>query len=430
MFKQKDFKSYSYLIYGLGSTGISVLKYLKKKKIKNLYTWDDNFKLRKKFQIKKISKLKFVLNKVDYIVLSPGVSLKKNENKIKLSNFKNKIITDIDLLFLRNEKFKSIVVTGTNGKSTTCKIIHHLLKKNNFNAVLGGNIGTPVLNQKIKKGCFFIIEASSFQLSHSKFIKPNYALLLNITNDHLDWHGSMKNYTDSKFKIFNLQKREDFALMNNNFQNKFKKRKYKSRYINLRKNSYQKLKFKIKNDYLKSESNNENMYFVYTLAKLLNIKKNSFIKALNSFSGLSHRNETFFKKRNIVFINDSKATSFQATKYALSSNKNIYWILGGLPKYNDSIILKNLKKNIKKTYIIGKNTNFFIKQLKNQIKFSVTKTLKKSLAKIFTELKYVKNNKSTVLLSPAAASFDQYKNFEKRGDEFKKLVKMYAKKYI
>ena len=83
----------------------------------------------------------------------------------------------------------------------------------------------------------------------------------------------MKNYTDSKFKIFNLQKREDFALMNNNFQNKFKKRKYKSRYINLRKNSYQKLKFKIKNDYLKSESNNENMYFVYTLAKLLNIKK-------------------------------------------------------------------------------------------------------------------------------------------------------------
>ena len=240
----------------------------------------------------------------------------------------------------------------------------------------------------------------------------------------------MKNYTDSKFKIFNLQKREDFALMNNNFQNKFKKRKYKSRYINLRKNSYQKLKFKIKNDYLKSESNNENMYFVYTLAKLLNIKKNSFIKALNSFSGLSHRNETFFKKRNIVFINDSKATSFQATKYALSSNKNIYWILGGLPKYNDSIILKNLKKNIKKTYIIGKNTNFFIKQLKNQIKFSVTKTLKKSLAKIFTELKYVKNNKSTVLLSPAAASFDQYKNFEKRGDEFKKLVKMYAKKYI
>ena len=179
----------------------------------------------------------------------------------------------------------------------------------------------------------------------------------------------MKNYTDSKFKIFNLQKREDFALMNNNFQNKFKKRKYKSRYINLRKNSYQKLKFKIKNDYLKSESNNENMYFVYTLAKLLNIKKNSFIKALNSFSGLSHRNETFFKKRNIVFINDSKATSFQATKYALSSNKNIYWILGGLPKYNDSIILKNLKKNIKKTYIIGKNTNFFIKQLKNQIKF-------------------------------------------------------------
>jgi len=114
-------------------------------------------------------------------------------------------------LYLSNSKFKSIVVTGSNGKSTTCKIIAHLLKKNKFNVELGGNIGTPVLNLKIKKNIFFVIEASSFQLSHSKFIHPNYAILLNITNDHLDWHGSMQDYIKSKFKYL-IYKRKIILL--------------------------------------------------------------------------------------------------------------------------------------------------------------------------------------------------------------------------
>ena len=109
-------------------------------------------------------------------------------------------------MFLFKRNFKSIVVTGTNGKSTTSKIIAHILKKNNFKVFLVGNIGSPILNINIKKNCFLVIEASSFQLSHSKFILPDYAMILNITNDHIDWHGSMKNYKNSKFKIFKNQK--------------------------------------------------------------------------------------------------------------------------------------------------------------------------------------------------------------------------------
>ena len=329
-----------------------------------------------------------------------------------------------------NKNFKSIVVTGTNGKSTTCKIIAHLLKKNKFKVEVGGNIGTPILNFSVKKNVFFVIEASSFQLSHSKFIHPNYAILLNITNDHIDWHGSMKDYINSKSKIFNLQTINDFAFIYKNFKKSYKKNKYLGKLILTNFKNYKKIKSKINNDYLKSSSNDENMNFVHSLSKLFNISDRSFIKSMNSFIGLSHRYEIFFKKKDILFINDSKATSFQAAKFALSSSNNIYWITGGVPKDNDKINLDKIKKNIIKSYIIGKSANFFIKQFKNKIKFAVTKNLKNSLIKILKDIKLSRKNNFTILLSPGAASFDQFKNFEDRGDQFKKLSKIYAKKYI
>ena len=151
---------------------------------------------------------------------------------------------------------------------------------------------------------------------------------------------------------------------------------------------------------------------------------------MKSFVGLSHRYEFFLKRKNIIFINDSKATTFEATKYALSSNKNIYWILGGLPKENDKIVLKEVKKNIVKCYLIGNNINFFKEQIKNKINFSVSKNLKDSIIKILGDIKLFNKKNNTILLSPAAASYDQFTNFEKRGDEFKKLCKIYAKKYL
>jgi len=425
-----NLKKFSFLVYGLGSTGHSVIKYFKQRKIYNFSVWDDNIRLRKKFGSKNVSSLKNALKEVDYIVLSPGISLKKTKYKKDLIKFRKKIITDIDLLYLSNSKFKSIVVTGSNGKSTTCKIIAHLLKKNKFNVELGGNIGRPVLNLKIKKNIFFVIEASSFQLSHSKFIHPNYAILLNITNDHLDWHGSMQAYINSKLKIFDLQERNNFALVNDEFKDIFRRKKYLSKLVSVKFRDYKKIKSKIKNSYLTSNTNDENMNFVYALAKLLKIRKNSFIKSISSFLGLPHRYEIFFKKKGITFINDSKATSFQATKFALASSKNIYWILGGLPKDKDKIDLKYVKNNIIKSYIIGKNINFFKKQLKNKVKFSVTKNLKNAIISSLKDIKLFRKINNTILLSPSAASFDQFKNFENRGNEFKKLSKLYAKKFI
>ena len=145
---------------------------------------------------------------------------------------------------------------------------------------------------------------------------------------------------------------------------------------------------------------------------------------------MPHRYEIFFKKKNFIFINDSKATSFEATKFALKSTKNIFWILGGLPKKNDKFKLKNLSKNIIKAFIIGQNTNFFKLQLKNKVNFEITHNLKNSILQILRENHLFKREKNSILLSPAAASFDQFLNFEKRGEEFKKLSKYYARKYL
>ena len=151
---------------------------------------------------------------------------------------------------------------------------------------------------------------------------------------------------------------------------------------------------------------------------------------MKSFKGLAHRFEIFLKRDNITFINDSKATSCRATLSALSSLKNIYWILGGLPKKGDKLKLSKFQKNIIKCYLIGKNINFFKKQIKNKLDFSITKNLKNSIIEIIKDYKLKKYNNISILLSPAAASFDQFINFENRGEEFKRLCNKYVKKFI
>ena len=193
---------------------------------------------------------------------------------------------------------------------------------------------------------------------------------------------------------------------------------------------YKSIKNKIKNDYLTSNINEENMSFVYTLSTLLKISEKSFLNSMRSFKGLPHRFEIFLKKGNITFINNSKATSFTSTEPALYSLKNIYWIFGGLPKKNDRFKLLNFKKNIIKCYLIGKNINFFKNKIKGRIDFSITKTLKKSVLQILKDSKLQKHNNRSILLSPGAASFDQFENFEKRGDEFKRLCNKYVRKFI
>ena len=419
--KENILSSKSSCIYGLGTTGKSVVNFIRRKSDFKYYVWDDYLKSKKKIKKKNFAKK---LDTVDFIVISPGISLKKAKLKRELIRNKHKIITDIDLFYLFNPKIKSIVVTGTNGKSTTCKILEHILKKNKINVRLGGNIGKPVLDLDLKTQPLVIIEASSFQLSYSKLVKPDYAMILNIANDHLDWHGTFRDYINSKFKIFSNQKQNNFAFINNkNFLKKFRKEKYESKLKFVNTKRYEKIKKIIKNDYLNSKANEENMSFVYTLSKILKIDEKSFINSIQSFKGLPHRHEIFYKKNNKVFINDSKATSFEASKFALKNNKNIFWIVGGLPKAGDRFKFKGLKKNIVKTYIIGKHMKNFKRHLNKKIDQQLCKTLKNAIISIFKDTKNITDKKITILLSPAAASYDQFKNFEERGNYFKNLIK-------
>jgi len=428
-----NFRKKSYAIYGLGLTGNSTLDYLKKNKVKDIFLWDDNFKKRKFFNLKNNKNLfEKMLDRVDYIIISPGINIEDCFFKKTLRRNFYKIITDIDLFFLslHKDSFQSIVVTGTNGKSTFCKILEHLLKKKGLDVKVGGNIGKPILKLKSKQKTIVIIEASSFQLALSKFIKPKYAIILNITKDHLDWHRTMSNYIGSKLKVFEQQDRQDFAFIGDKQIIKhYKKKNFLGKLNFHNKSRHQQTILKIRNSYLKLEMNKKNLELILSLSKFFNISNKSAIKYLNSFKGLPHRHEEFFNKEKIKFINDSKATSFESTKYALQSNKNIFWILGGLPKKQDKIILGKLKSRIIKAFIIGKHPNFFKKQLRHKVKFDYFLSLKEAMQNIFLILKRY-NKLSTVLLSPASASYDQYSNFEERGEEFKNLVKKYARKHL
>ena len=321
--KKKDFVSKTFFVYGQGVSGKSVVKFLKKEKVRRIFIFDDKM-------IKNINNASKEIQKVDFIVVSPGISLNKSKLYKHIAKNKHKIISDIDLYFMRHKKIKSIVVTGSNGKSTTCKLIYHLLKNNNIKTNLGGNIGKSILDFEFKKNYVYLIEASSFQLAYSKFVKPSYAILLNISNDHLDWHGTIKNYVNSKFKIFKNQTKKDHALISEEKLIKiFKRSDYNSKLRIVKSIKYLN-NYKSQNKNFSLEINRENIKFIYEISKFFKISKKNFFKSLKSFSGLEHRFEIFKKEKNIEFINDSKSTNFSSSNMALSSKKKYimdsWWI--------------------------------------------------------------------------------------------------------
>ena len=417
-------------IYGMGITGCSAAHAFKKINAQ-IFCWDDSKKIREKIKNLNFPIDKFWLNQnlMDVIVISPGIDIDKCKIKNYLKKNSDKIITDLDLFFELNKGALIISITGTNGKSTTCKIIEKILKTAGYKTKTVGNIGNPILSPyNPKKKHIFIIEVSSYQLQYSKLFRSKHAAILNISPDHLERHKNMKNYIEVKSKIFLAQNSLDYSYISltNKYsrfvKNIFKTKKLKSRLISIKKSNCNPILKKIKNKYFESECNIENLTFAYKIAKNLRINDKIIIKAINGFKGLPHRQEIVFSRKKLLCINDSKATSFDASLQSLSNYNNIYWIVGGLPKYQDQFYLKNVKKRILKTYIIGKNISFFKKKIKKDIPYTVSKNIKNAVNNIFRDLKFDSSKKETILLSPAAASFDQFNNFESRGDHFKSLI--------
>tara|TARA_B100000676_G_scaffold42442_1_gene40469 strand:+ start:116 stop:1432 length:1317 start_codon:yes stop_codon:yes gene_type:complete len=420
------FSNKKILIYGLGKSGVSSFIFLKKNN--DTFLYDDFIKETNTSKLKKnIISYKEVLRlNFDAIILSPGVDL----NTCKLSKFlkknRNKIYSDLDVFytFYKNE---CITVTGTNGKSTTCQLLYKVLLDQKFDAKLVGNIGNPILStKKIKKKSIFVIEASSYQLEYSKIFKSKYSIILNISPDHLERHKTIKNYVKAKFKLLKNQdsghlafvKKDDFWI-----KQELKSSKFKSKIIKV--NTEKKdIDFKkTKNHYFSTESNLENLSFVFEIAKALNIKKNLVLKTAKFFKGLQYRQQIIYRKKNLTIINDSKSTSFSSSLSLLKKKTNIYWILGGIYKKGDEFKLpKKYFKNIK-AFIYGKNYFFFNKKFSGKISYENFSNLRDALIRVLMLIKKHKLASTTILFSPCAASFDSFKNFEDRGLYFNKLVK-------
>ena len=421
----KAFVNKKILIYGLGLSGNSCFKYLYKKN--NIKIFDDDYSLKnnknKKFFL---DKKKILENKFDYIVLSPGIDIKKCTLKNYLIKNLNNIITELDIFYLLYPNNIKITITGTNGKSTTCQMLYNIFKLRNLDVRLVGNIGKPPLKEtRIKKKTIFIIEASSYQIAYNKYFKTDFAVILNLSVDHLERHKNINRYAEAKVKLISDQEKNKLSIIEKNsiiLSKQIKKKKIESKIIKLNYNKLIYFKKKINNNYLLDKNNLNNIHFVYKISKIFKIPDYIIFKSLNLFKGLKFRKQIIIDKPKLKIINDSKSTSFSSTNALLSSYENIYWIVGGMFKKGDKFELKRKYYKNVKAYIIGLNKKNFVNQFKHKIKFKYSKNLKKAILIIKNDIKKDPNYK-TILFSPAAASFDQFKNFEQRGNYFNSLVK-------
>ena len=425
MLGKKIFYKKKILIYGLGLSGTSCFQYLSKKNTIEVFDDDSSLKNKKNKNFF-LSKNEIYKKKYDFIVLSPGIDIKKCTLSKYLIKNKNKIITELDIFYLTFPENLKITITGTNGKSTTCQMLYNIFKSNKLDVRLVGNIGiSPLFEKGIEKKTIFIIEASSYQISYSKFFKTDYAAVLNLSPDHLERHGNINQYAKAKLKLIFNQNKNNIAYIekNNQIINKEirnKKLKSKVKKINYSKEIF--FKKKIKNVYLLDKNNLNNIHFVYSISKKFKIPDTRIFGSLNKFRGLKFRKQIIYNKNNLIIINDSKSTTFSSTIGLLHSYKNIFWIVGGMYKKGDKFNLKRKYfKNIK-AYIIGLNKNYFINQFRNKIKSKYFGDTKKAISAIKNDMQ-TNSGTSTILFSPAAASFDQFKNFEERGLYFNKIIK-------
>ena len=427
MKKAKDiFLRKKILIYGLGKSGVSAYKFLKDKA--KVYLFDDKLKNNSQYKNKLLTFGQITNVKFDRIIISPGIDISNCKLTEYLKKNFSKIYTDLDI-FYSFHKNECITITGTNGKSTTATILYEVLLNQNKDVRLIGNIGNPVLSEKkITKNTIFVIEASSYQLDYSKLFSSKYAMILNISPDHLERHKNLKNYINAKFKLLDSQKKNCVSYVKKNdkfIDKKLKLKKFNCKIIKVDKNKIYSFLKNIDNKYFLSETNKENLSFIVEISKKLKIKKKVLFQTIQKFKGLKFRQQIIFKKKNLTIINDSKSTSFSSSTGILKSNSNILWLLGGINKKGDKLNLKKKDLTNTRAFIYGTNKNFFNKELKNKVKTKNFNNLENALKNIFQILKKEKFKQNIILFSPCAASFDSFKNFEDRGFYFNRLVKKY-----
>ena len=377
----------------------------------------------------------------DFVIKSPGIS---NSSKIisKIKSSGIPIVSEIEFASNYSNSFK-ICITGTNGKTTTTKLIYHILKRAGLDVGLAGNIGDSFSKMLLTGDRdIYVLEISSFQLDDIKKFRPDISVITNIIEDHLDrYENDFRKYIDAKMKIAKNQKSSDYLIYNSDDKillealrlNRLEANKIPIGINNKRQNQitldkkilYNKKKtIMINTDEfaLKGRHNLLNAMAAITVSDLLKIDNDIIRESLLTFSGLPHRLEKFLKIQGVNYINDSKATNVNAAYYALDSMRApTIWIAGGVDKGNDyTDLLPIVREKVKAIICLGINNTKLIETFKPVIEIIVETESITEAVKVANKIAIKKDN---VLLSPACSSYDLFNNYEDRGDQFKEAVR-------
>jgi UDP-N-acetylmuramoylalanine--D-glutamate ligase len=379
----------------------------------------------------------------DFIIPSPGAAALPELAAAERAGVP--VLSEIELAF-RFLKGRIVGITGTNGKSTTATLAHKILKEAGLKAYLAGNIGTPLLSfvDTSRDDHIYVTEISSFQLEHIERFKADIAVFLNISLNHLDWHASFEEYVAAKERIVLAQTAGDLAILNaddrrvGGLARKIRPRvDFFSRRTEVERGCF------IRNGWiiLKDETgdqrlmktaeirlpglhNQENVMAAALVGKALGVSPRSMRASIRSFPGLEHRLEKVLTLAGIVFVNDSKATTVEATIKALQSfDRRVVLILGGRDKGADFRLLRpQVRQNVKKIVLLGEARAKIAAALRGVVPLVEAPSLGEAVRLSFAAA----SRGEVVLLAPACTSFDMFKNFEARGRAFKREVERLA----
>lgn len=449
MIAATTFNGQKVALFGLGGSGIVTARALVAGGA-NLVAWDDNPESVQRARGEGI--VTHDLREIDWseiasFVLSPGVPLThpKPHWSVDLARQAGvEIIGDIEIFCRERRASRSsapfIAITGTNGKSTTTALIAHILASSGRDTQLGGNIGTAVLSlEPPAADRFFVVECSSYQIDLAPSLDPTAGILLNLSPDHLDRHGSMENYAAIKERLvagsdvaivgvdddFSAAIAERIGMSGLKLVRISKERALadglfaqSSRIVQVGGAGERTVVDLAGHPTLKGAHNAQNTAAAIAACLAVGLTEAEIEAGIRTFPGLKHRMQPVGRRGAVVFVNDSKATNADAAAPALSSFTDIHWILGGLPKAGGITSLQPFFGRISKAYLIGEAAPDFAATLGEAVLYEISGTLDLAVVHAARDAAESTAGAPVVLLSPACASFDRYRNFEVRGDAF------------
>jgi UDP-N-acetylmuramoylalanine--D-glutamate ligase len=354
------------------------------------------------------------------IVVSPGVPINRHPIATRAREAKVPLIGDIELFAQARATLpphKVVGITGTNGKSTTTALIHHILSTAGIPAALGGNIGLPILGQEpLPGGGVYVLELSSYQIDLTHSLDCDVAILLNITPDHLDRYDGMDDYAASKARLFAMQSPENVAIIaaEDDYTRAIAGQVAGAKVLV----SASQVKDQSRWPSLQGPHNAQNVAAAVAAARALGISDAAIAKGLETYPGLPHRMERVAEKNGILFVNDSKATNPTSTAPALAAYPAVHWILGGLAKSDELDACEPFLGHVRAAYTIGEAGPMFAQLLRPRLPVSECGLLDAAVSAAADAAQAGE----VVLLSPACASFDQFRDYEARGAAFRAAV--------